>query len=223
MHPVSPRRLHTGRWAKVPPADCPLGTSITQPMGIALLRNGNLLVADSWNQRIREVTPGGAVSTWVGSGARGVGDGAGASAILQFPMAIAVLPSGDALIAEPDVGVLRRVTGTPPHFTSQFAGQLFVEGWEDGPSSAATTYHTVALAVRPSDGQVLLVDGATARIRAIRNGNLDTLAGGLGGGAADGPGDQARFSAPAGVAVAPDGSAYVVDAKDHALRLITGF
>jgi len=84
-------------------------------------------------------------------------------------------------------------------------------------------YHTLALAVRPSDGQVLLVDGATARIRAIRNGTVDTLAGGLRGGTADGSGDQAGFSAPAGIAIAPDGSAYVVDAKDHALRRITGF
>ena len=195
----------------------------TQPMGIALAPNGNLLVADSWNQRIREVTPKGAVSTWVGSGGRGVDNGAGASATLQFPMAIAVMPSGDALFAEPDVGCLRRVTGTAPHVASIFAGQLFVEGWQDGPPATATMYHTLALAVRPSDGQVLLVDGATARIRAIRNGTVDTLAGGLRGGTADGSGDQAGFSAPAGVAIAPDGSAYVVDAKDHALRRITGF
>jgi len=195
----------------------------TQPMGIAVAPSGNLLVADSWNQRIRQVTAAGAVSTWVGSGARGVVDGAGASAVLQFPMAIAVLPSGDALFVEPDVGVLRRVSAAAPHFTSRFAGQLFVEGWQDGPPSAATTYHTVALAVRPSDGQVLLVDGATARIRAIRNGTVDTLAGGLRAGTADGSGDQAAFGAPAGVAIAPDGSAYVVDAKDHALRRITGF
>ena len=202
-----------------------LGASarFTQPMGIALESNGNLLVADSWTQRVREVTPKGAVSTWAGSGARGVVDGAGAAAILQFPMAIAVLPSGDALFVEPDVGSLRRVSGAAPHFASQFAGQLFVEGWQDGPPSAATTYHTVALAVRSSDGLVLLVDGATARIRAIRNGNVETLAGGLRAGIVDGPGDQAGFSAPVGVAVAPDGSAYVVDAKDHALRLIAGF
>jgi hypothetical protein len=195
----------------------------TQPMGIALEPNGNLLVADSWNQRIREVTPQGAVTTWVGSGAPGVDNGAGTSATLQFPMAIAVMPSGDAVFIEPDTGWLRRVSGTTPHVTSQFAGQLFVEGWQDGPASNASTYHTLALAVRPSDGQVLLIDGATARIRAIRNGTVDTLAGGLRGGTADGAGDQAGFSAPAGVAIAPDGTAYVVDANDHSLRRISGF
>ncbi|MFL5309399.1 MAG: hypothetical protein ACJ79H_02985, partial [Myxococcales bacterium] len=194
-----------------------------QPMGIALQPNGNLVVADSWNLRIREVTPQGAVSTWVGSGAVGVDNGAGRSATLQFPMAIAVTPAGDALFVEPDVGWLRRVTSAMPHTTSQAAGQLFVEGWQDGPASSATIYHTVALAVRPADGQVLLVDAASARVRAIRNGVVDTLAGGMRGGTVDGSGDQAGFSSPRGVAIAADGSAYVVDAKERTLRRITGF
>jgi hypothetical protein len=194
-----------------------------QPMGIALQANGNLLVADSWNLRIREVTPQGAVNTWVGSGSIGVDNGAGAAATLQFPMAIAVTPSGDALFVEPDVGLVRSATGAKPHATSQFAGQLFVEGWRDASVSDATMYHTVALAVRPSDGQVLLVDGASARVRAIRNGTVDTLAGGLRGGTVDGSGEQAGFSSPRGVAIAPDGSAYVVDTKEQALRRITGF
>jgi DNA-binding beta-propeller fold protein YncE len=194
-----------------------------QPMGIALEANGNLLVADSWNMRIREVTPQGAVTTWVGSGALGIGNGAGSSASLQFPMAIAVTPGGDALFVEPDLGWLRKVTFALPHSTSQVAGQLFVEGWEDGPVSSATMYHSVALAVRRSDGQVLLVDGASARVRAIRNGVVDTLAGGMRGGTVDGSGDQAGFASPSGVAIAADGSAYVVDAKEATLRRITGF
>ena len=192
-------------------------------MGIALEANGNLLVADSWNLRIREVTPQGAVTTWVGSGAVGVDNGAGRSATLQFPMAIAITPAGDALFAEPDVGWLRKVTGALPHTASQAAGQVFVEGWQDGPLASATMYHTVALAVRPSDGQVLLVDSASARVRAIRNGVVDTLAGGMRGGTVDGSGDQAGFSAPRGVAIARDGTAYVVDAKEGTLRRIAGF
>ena len=192
-------------------------------MGIALEANGNLLVADSWNLRIREVTPQGAVTTWAGSGAVGVDNGAGQVATLQFPMAIAVTPAGDALFVEPDAGWLRTVAGALPHTTSQAAGQVFVEGWQDGPAASATMYHTVALAVRPTDGQVVLVDAASARVRAIRNGVLDTLAGGMRAGTIDGPGDQAGFSAPRGVAIAPDGSAYVVDAKERTLRRITGF
>jgi DNA-binding beta-propeller fold protein YncE len=194
-----------------------------QPMGIALQANGNLLVADSWNLRIREVTPLGLVSTWTGSGALGLENDAGVHATLQYPMAIAVTPGGDALFIEPDTGWLRKVAGTVPHTTSQVAGQLFVEGWEDGPASDATMYHNVAIAVRPSDGQILLADSASARIRALRNGTVDTLAGGMRGGTVDGRGDQAGFGSPRGIAIAPDGSAYVIDTKEHALRRIVGF
>jgi hypothetical protein len=194
----------------------------SQPMGIAIEPNGNLLVADCWNMRLREVTPAGVVSTWAGNGQRGVQNGPGASAILHCPMGVAVLPGGDALIFEPDIGVLRRVRASAPHAVLPFAGQLFVEGWDDGPLSVATLYHTVALAVRRSDGQVVLSDSASARVRAVQNGTVDTLAGGQRAIAGDGPGSQAGFGSPRGVAVAPDGSVYVVDAKEHALRHVTG-
>ena len=193
----------------------------SQPMGIALEPNGNLLVADTWNMRLREVTPSGTVTTWAGNGTRGVQNGVGASASLYFPMAVAVLPGGDAIIVEPDIGVLRRVrAGT--HEVSQFAGQLFIEGWDDGPLPAATLFHTVALTVRRRDGQVILADGASARIRAVRNGTVDTLAGGRRATGVDGPGTEAGFGAPRGVAVAADGSVYVIDTKEHALRRVTG-
>jgi len=60
-------------------------------------------------------------------------------------------------------------------------------------------------------------------VRAIRGGSIDTLAGGLRGRTVDGSGSQAAFGAPRGVAIAPDGSAYVVDANEHTLRHITCF
>ena len=162
------------------------------------------------------------VSTWAGNGQRGVQHGPGGSASLHVPMAVAVLPGGDALIFEPEIGIMRRVRASAPHAVSPFAGQLFVEGWDDGPVSVATLYHTVALAVRRSDGQVVFADGASARLRAVLNGTVDTLAGGQRAIAADGPGAEAGFASPRGVAVAPDGSVYVVDTKEHSLRHVTG-
>ena len=195
-----------------------------QPMGIAMEANGNLLVADSVNSRLREVTPQGVVTTWAGTGVAGVERGGpGASAPLHRPMAVAVDAGGAALIVEPDTGLIRSVDATTAHVVSSYAGQLFVEGWQDGPTTTASVYHTVAIAVRTSDGQVVLVDGASARIRAIRNGTVDTLAGGHQGGTVDGAGSEAGFASPRGVAIAPDGSAYVVDAQEHTLRRVTGF
>jgi len=195
----------------------------SQPMGIALEANGNLLVADSWNMRIREVTPAGVTTTYAGNGSNGIVDGPGTAASLSYPMTIALLPGGDALIAEASTGVLRRIAGASGHAVGPFAGDVAVYGWDDGPLSDATVSETVSIGVRPSDGLIALCDAASARIRAIANSQVTTLAGGLKGGTIDGAGRSAGFGAPRGIAFAPDGSAYVADAKERTVRKLTGF
>ena len=40
-------------------------------------------------------------------------------------------------------------------------------------------------------------------------------------GTADGPSEQARFNDPAGIAVGPDGRAYIADSRNHVIRVIT--
>ncbi|HZR11131.1 MAG TPA: hypothetical protein VFA79_21250, partial [Myxococcales bacterium] len=62
---------------------------------------------------------------------------------------------------------------------------------------------------------------ASARVRAIAGGVVDTLAGGRSGGSADGFGADVSFGFPRAVAVAPDRSLLVVDAERHALLRIT--
>jgi glucose/arabinose dehydrogenase len=199
------------------------GTSpmFSMPMGIAMSATGTILVADGWNQRVREVTLQGVASTWAGTGAEGITNGAGTQAQLLFPMGISVMPGGDALITEPSTGVLRKVSAAAPHTVTTLIGYPGDEGWEDGPTSAATVFETVAAAAR-SDGQLLIIDEATARIRALRSGTVDTLAGGQQGGTVDGAGASAGFAGPRALVAAPDGSVLVVDAPAHSLRRITG-
>ncbi len=55
----------------------------TWPMGITLTTRGTILVADTWNYRIREVRPDGTVRTWAGTGERGLDNGPGAKATLM--------------------------------------------------------------------------------------------------------------------------------------------
>ena len=45
------------------------------PTGVALDAAGDILIADTWNQRIRQVTADGRIHTLVGTGAVGVGAG----------------------------------------------------------------------------------------------------------------------------------------------------
>ena len=177
----------------------------SQPMGIALTPTGSLLIADSWNQRLREMTAAGAVSTWAGCGLEGVTDGAGSAAHVNFPISVAVLPGGDAVIASSATGVLRRVAGGGTHNVTTLAGAVGLSGWGDGPAGSAQVSETLAVAALP-DGQVVFLDGASARVRALRNGVVDTLAGGGRGGTIDGAGDR---------------SVLVADPREHALRRVT--
>src|SRR6266436_9053263 len=192
----------------------------SQPMGIALTAKGTILIADSWNHRLREVTPQGMASTWVGTGEEGIVDGPSSRARIVFPMGVTMLPSGDAVIVEPSTGVLRKVAASATHDVTTLVGYPGDEGWNDGTIDAATVFETLAAAAR-SDGQLILIDGAMARIRALRNGAIDTVAGGQQGGTVDGSGATAGFGAPRALAVAPDGTILVVDALEHALRRIT--
>ena len=192
----------------------------TWPMGIALTSTGTLLVADTWNHRIREVRKDGTVVTWAGTGSAGLDDGSGAKARLSYPMSLAAMPGGDALFVEPESGMLRKVSAAATHDVSRVAGSVGAMGWNDGPIADAMISETIAAAVK-ADGQLVLLDGASARVRTIGFGVVQTLAGGRGGGAAEGVGSDVSFGFPRAIAVAPDGSILVVDAQRHALLRIT--
>jgi hypothetical protein len=192
----------------------------SQPMGIALTPSGTLLVADMWNHRLRAVSPTGDVTTWAGNGASDVQDGPGTQAQLSFPFAVTVLASGDAAIAEPGTGLIRTVSASPSHAVTELLGAVGSSGWADGPAASASVSETLALAALP-DGQLLFIDGASARVRALRGSSVDTLAGGNSGGTQDGQGSGCGFGWPRALAASPDGTVLVVDIREHTLRLLT--
>jgi DNA-binding beta-propeller fold protein YncE len=73
-----------------------------------------------------------------------------------------------------------------------------------------------------SEGNLLVADAWSHVIRKIdHEGRLSIVAGLPGvGGSVDGPVGSARFNAPEGVAVDPDGTVYVADTANHTIRKI---
>lgn len=88
-------------------------TGLSAPTDVVPLGNGGLLIADAGTDRLRRVTPLGAVFT-VAGGRRGVGgDGGPASlASLDSPAALTVAADGAVLVADSGNGRIRRMAGT---------------------------------------------------------------------------------------------------------------
>ena len=92
-------------------------------------------------------------------------------------------------------------------------------GVRDGEPFAAEFSDPFAVAIGP-DGAVYVADGGDANaVRRIAAGSVTTIAGG-GEGFADGVGAAARFNTPSAVAVAPDGTVFVADTGNHAIRRV---
>lgn len=96
---------------------------INQPNGVGVRRNGNLLIADTHNCRIREVLSNGMIRTIAGSGPCGSGgDGGPATlATLNYPTTVTESPAGEICFTElfgakvrcVDIyGIIRTIAGT---------------------------------------------------------------------------------------------------------------
>jgi hypothetical protein len=80
------------------------------PYGVAVDGEGNIIIADSYNNRVRKLTPDGTVSTLAGSGSKGFADGAGAAAQFDCPYGVAVDGKGNIIIADSGNRRVRKLT-----------------------------------------------------------------------------------------------------------------
>ena len=189
------------------------------PQGLAFDNDGNLIVADTFNNLIRRVTPAGVVTTVAGnSSAYGFGtrDGTGVQVQFCHPTAVAVNATGEIFVADSNNAAIRKIVGGTVS-TAYGVAESF--GTSDGAAGGVRFRRPMALAF-DGDGNLLVADPDAETVRLIAtDGASHTIAGrGDVAGAADGAGPVARLSAPHGVAVAPDGTIYIADTGNHVIR-----
>ena len=137
------------------------------PQDLAVDRNGNVFIADQFNNRIRKIAPDGTISTVAGDGLAGYGgDGGSATqAHLNSPTGVAVDSGGNLLIADRRNHVVRRVTASGLILTVAGNGTLFPASGDGGPAPQAQLdpYH-IAL---DAAGGVYISDFLNDRIRKL--------------------------------------------------------
>jgi sugar lactone lactonase YvrE len=83
------------------------------PHGVAVGMDGNVVVAEYGSHAIRQVTPGGVVTTLAGNGMAGSADGIGADARFKGPSALAIDSSGAIFVLDTLNHRLRKLTCVP--------------------------------------------------------------------------------------------------------------
>jgi uncharacterized protein (TIGR03437 family) len=194
------------------------------PNAVAKDKNGNVYVADSFNNSVRKIAADGTITTLAGTGVSGYsGDGGSAvKAQLNKPSGVAVDASDGVYIADGWNFRVRKVATNGTITTIAGSGNC-CNAWGDGGlATQAQLWNPQGLFVDTS-GSLFIADCASNRIRKVdATGKITTVAGnGASGSAGDGgPATGAQLNCPVGVAVDPAGDLYIADTGNHRIRKV---
>jgi sugar lactone lactonase YvrE len=196
------------------------------PHGIAVDGAGNLYVADTYNQVIREVTVAGVISTVAGNGSYGYSGDAGAatSASLKLPFGVAVDAAGDLYIADTYNSVIREVTAANGFINTVAGTGTFGYSGDNSVATSAELNAPFGVTVDGA-GNLYIADGQNSVIREVTaaTGVINTVAGnGSAGYSGDsGPATGASLYLPFGIAVDGAGNLYIADTENSVIRMVT--
>lgn len=187
--------------------------SFDAPVGVAVDAQGNIYIADTYNDRIRKVTTDGQVRTIAGEGTSpGYSDGPAMSARFDTPCALAVTPTGDLYIADTGNNAIRKLTTD---------GQVTTVARADALTDDQSLLFAPAGLALTHDGFLYVTGNDRGRIAQVHpNGMVRALAG-AGSGFGDGDGAGARFNSPSGIAIDKRGALYVADSANYLVRKVT--
>jgi NHL repeat len=206
--------------------------TLDSPTALTLDKAGDLYIADTEDNVVREITPNGVIHLVAGNGTEGDrGDnGPAVRAELASPQGVAVDAKGDVFIADTYNNVVREVT--PRGFISTVAGDG-TPGYrgDNGPAVRAELSSPTGLAL-DALGNLYIADAGNNVIRRVSTSGVittvagdvkaDQASGGLGGFSGDGgPATQARLNSPQDITLDKAGDLFIADTFNNAIREVT--
>lgn len=207
--------------------DGPAATALfSYPWALDVDARGGVYVADRGNDRIRYISPQKQVTTVAGSTSGFEDNVPGDQAKFREPTDVRVAPDGRVWITDGGNHLLRYLdtngnVGTlAGHPRIDVQSGLPMGGFRDGAEPVVQFNFPLSVDLAP-DGSLYVVDGENWRIRRVDStGGATTIAGGDFGGLKDGPGTEAWFFYPSGIATDAAGAAYVADSENGVIRRI---
>ena len=190
-----------------------LMAALNGPTGI-VLNNGVLYIADRNNQRVRQVSAAGNISTVAGAGLPSYsGDGLPAiSAGLNAPTGLAVDPAGNLHIADTYNDRVRRVEPSGTIITFAGTGTDSGYGGEGDPATLVPLDAPQGVAADTA-GDVYVADTNHDRVLQVDTaGNVHTVAG---------TGSPGALYGPTGLALDSAGNLYIADTQNHRIVMRT--
>lgn len=217
-------------------SDDPKAIDFNHPTNVCFDHNGDMIVAAWHNSLIKkiDVTPddqAGVVSTLAGTGARAFGgdEGPGPQAKLDLPSSVVVDTNGDIIISDQANYRLRLLEPNGTIHTIAGTGTPGSAG-DDGPATMAQLNGPKGQSAAPasriaidSRNRIFIADTGNHKVRMIDEvGKISTIVGtGVAGYNGDnGPAIDAQLNTPSDVAVAPNGTLYIADTSNNAVRVV---
>lgn len=191
------------------------------PRGLAIDGQGNVFVADSFNNTVRRISSAGIVSTFAGApSVLGYTDGAATTARFGFPYGVAIDGADKLFVVDQLYNAVRSITAGDVRTYAGVPGTT--PGSTDGGLSVARFNFPTSVAV-DRDGTVYVSDTFSHTIRKVSTAGVITTLAGLAGtsGTADGTGSVARFNQPSGIAIDASGTLFIADFGNSAIRRVT--
>ncbi|HMX27794.1 MAG TPA: hypothetical protein PKC13_19540 [Blastocatellia bacterium] len=181
------------------------------PVGVTVGEDGTIFVADTYNDRIRAISPDGQVRTIAGDGEPGFVDGAGTEARFDTPCGIAVAKDGSLIVA--DTGNHRIRSVAPNGQVTTVAGNGDAHERNGAPMEAAFEEPTVIVIRNQDSFYVADAGGGAVRLVSLKSSAevqpfVKTEL------------PETGFNRPTGLAVLPNGELAIAESGNSLIRAL---